>query len=98
MKFGLSLGKNGCYALCDTIFNKFLDILEFTVENKQKKCLEKTILKIWSQIGKKNGLCVHKTPFRKKVQELRKIKTKNRDNFHNLLQTAGTKLVLLVDF
>ena len=51
----------------------FLDILEFTVENK------------------KNYLY-------KKVQILRKIKTKNQESVQNLWQILGTKLVLPVNF
>ena len=45
----------------------FLDTLEFTVENK-KNCLEKTVLKMWSQKLTKKSLKVHKTTFRKKLE------------------------------
>ena len=36
--------------------------------------------------------------FRKKVQILRKVKTKNHESFHNLWRILWTKLVLLVEF
>ena len=49
------------------ILHMFLDILEFTVENK-KKCLGKTVLEMWSQKLTKNGFKVHKTTFRKKCE------------------------------
>ena len=37
LKFGLSCGKNGHYALCEAIYTHFQTFLEFTVRNK-KKC------------------------------------------------------------
>ena len=67
----------------------FLDILEFTVENKDKN-LVKTVLKMWSQINKKNGLGVPKTIFRDK-----KRKKKNNENVYNIWRILGRKLVLL---
>ena len=51
----------------------FLDILEFTVENKRK--LEKTIFIIWFQIIKKNSLCVHATNLRKNAKTTTTKKT-----------------------
>ena len=48
----------------------FLDILDFRIENKNNG-LEKTVLKMWSQICGEKSLCVHKTTLRKKVQKLK---------------------------
>ena len=56
----------------------FLEILEFRVENKKifrENCFENEVSDF-----KKNGLCVHKTTFRKRVQKLNKIKLKNHEN------------------
>ena len=71
----------------------FLDILEFTVENK-KKGLGKTALKVKS-------LKVHKTTFKKNVKTIKnkqKKTKKNNENVYNLWRILGTKLLLLVDF
>ena len=61
----------------------FLEILEFTVENN-KKCVGKTVLKMWSQMLTKNGLNVQKRTFRKKKKKKRrkKMKKKNKKSFH----------------
>ena len=79
------------------ILHMFLDILEFTEENK-KDCLGKTVLKMWSQKLTRNGLKVHKTTSRKKCKNLKINKNKNNENVYNLWRILGTKLPLLVDF
>ena len=45
---------------------------------KQKKYLGKTGLKMWSQIYKKNGLCVHKTTFKKSAKKCKKKQKKRK--------------------
>ena len=64
----------------------FLDILEFTVE-KQKNCLAKTVLKMWSQKLTKNGLKVHKTTFRKSAKTK---KSKNKKQWKRLKSLADS--------
>ena len=59
---------------------------------KQKKWVGKTVLKKRFQICEKIAFT------HKKMQKLRKIKTKNHESFYNLWRILGTKLLLLVDF
>ena len=70
MKFGLSWDKMAVTHIV-THLNMFLDILEFTEENK-KNCLGKTVLKIWSQMLTKNGLSVHKLLLEKSAKTKKK--------------------------
>ena len=71
----------------------FLDILEFTVENK------KNILgKMWFQICEKMAYVSTKLILEKSVKTNKLIKTKNNENIYNIWRILGTKLVLLVDF
>ena len=58
----------------------FLGILDFIVENK-KKYLGETVWKMWSQIYKKNGLCVRKTTYGKKCKKKKKFKRKTMKTF-----------------
>ena len=74
----------------------FLDILDLKIENKTKKTLRTTVLKVWFQMFGKKILCVHKSAFRKNVQKLKT--TKNHKNFHNLCWLKQTKLFLFVNF
>ena len=74
----------------------FLDILEFTEENKKK---------LFRENGFENGLIFVKRIVigstklhSEKVQILRKIKTKNQESVNNLWRILGTKPDLLVDF
>ena len=57
----------------------FLDILKFALKTKQKNVEEKLFGKcgLWF---KEKLLCVHKTTLRKKVQKIKRIKTKNNEN------------------
>ena len=73
----------------------FLDIFEFTVENKKmfrENCFENEVSNLT-----KNSLYVHKTIL-EKMQKMKKVKTKNHENVLNLWRILGTKLVLLVNF
>ena len=68
MQFGLSLGKNSHYALCDVIYTHF----GVYSRKQNKKLLGKTVSEMWCQILRKNLLCVNKTNFRKKVKKKEK--------------------------
>ena len=71
----------------------FLDILEFTVENK-KNCLGKTVVKMWSQMLTKSGSKVHKTTFRKKCENQKKLKlNKTKD-----ISSEREKILFLLRF
>ena len=74
----------------------FLDIFEFTVE-RRKKCLGKTVLKMWFQICEKIAYVSTKLLLEKNAKTNKKITTKNHESIHNLWRILGTKLVLVVD-
>ena len=74
----------------------FLDILEFTVKNKKifrENCFDNVVSHLWKELF----VCTQNY-FKKKVQILRKIKTKNHESVHNLWRILQTKIVLLVNF
>ena len=54
----------------------FLDILEFVVENKNKKKLGKTVLKMWSQLCQKKADVSTKLLLEKNATIKKKLKTK----------------------
>ena len=50
-----SWGKNGRYALCDAFYTCFQTSWSL-LQKTNKKCLGKTVMKMWSQMLTKNGL------------------------------------------
>ena len=82
-----------CTLCCN--LHLFLDIFEFTVENKKK--LGKTVLKVWSPNCEQIAYVTNKTNFRKKSADNKKNK-KIHESVHNLWRIIGTQLVLFVDF
>ena len=58
-----------------SILHIFLDSYELKVQRKEN-CLGKTVMEIWSQVGGKITMLVHKVTFKKSAKKKR-IKLKN---------------------
>ena len=58
---------------------------------KEEEKIVKTVLKMWSQMFKKNGLRVHNTTFRKKVQKLQQKKIIKKKQLKPLKSLANSR-------